>query len=317
MIIVQRYNITYASIWDEFVDASKNGTFMIKRGYMDYHADRFVDHSLLFYVDDKLMALLPASQHETELCSHGGLTYGGMVITEKMTMQIMLELFEGLRNYMYEQRITKLIYKRVPSIYYTYPSDEDLYALFRVNAKLIQRDISTTIYQPAKLRFTERRRRGLKQAMKKGVVVRESIDYESYIEILSNALLRHNVKPAHTATEIRLLASRFPDNIKLFAAYLDEKMLAGVLVYLTPRVAHTQYIANSDEGRSCGALDAVMDFLINENCVNQVYFDFGISTEDKGRFLNEGLITQKQEFGGRAIIYDKYEIGWNDTSVSI
>ena len=37
-------------------------------------------------------------------------------------------------------------------------------------------------------------------------------------------------------------------------------------------------------------------------------FDFGVSTEQRGSYLNEGLIFQKEGFGGRAICYDTYAI---------
>ncbi len=309
MITIKRYNQNDAAAWDAFVDASKNGTFMLKRGYMDYHADRFADHSLIFYHDEELVALLPASQHGEELRSHGGLTYGGMITNRKMTVQLMLSLFDTLREYMQENTIARVIYKRVPSIYYTYPSDEDLYALFRNNAALTRRDISSTIYLPDQIRFSERRRRGVKNAVKNNIIVKESQDYDRYIEMLSKILAKyHDAKPVHTVAELRLLADRFPENIKLYAAYQDERMIAGVVIYETPKVAHTQYIANSEEGRQCGALDAVMDYLINECYSDKKYFDFGISTENEGRFLNEGLISQKQEFGGRAISYDFYEL---------
>lgn len=309
MITIKRYTAEDAATWDAFVDASKNGTFMLKRGYMDYHADRFTDHSLLFYREEELVALLPASQHGDELWSHRGLSYGGMVVNLKMTVQLMLSLFEALKVYMCSNGITRLIYKRVPSIYYTYPSDEDLYALFRNNAILIRRDISATIFMPERIRFSERRRRGVKNAIKSGIEIKESCDYEQYVEMLSDILAKyHNAKPVHTAAELKLLADRFPDNIKMYAAFQDDRMIAGVVMYVTLKVAHTQYIANSDEGRQCGALDALMDYLINECYSDKEYFDFGISNENEGRFLNEGLISQKQEFGGRAIAYDFYEL---------
>lgn len=309
MITIKRYNPNDAAAWDAFVDASKNGTFMLKRGYMDYHADRFTDHSLLFYRDEELVALLPASQHGDELRSHGGLTYGGMITNRKMTVQLMLSLFDSLREYMHENTIARVVYKRVPSIYCTYPSDEDLYALFSIGAMLIRRHISSTIYMPDKLKFTERRRRGVKQAAKNGIEVRQSDDYEGYMSILSDILRKyHNAKPVHAVAELELLASRFPDNIKLYAAYKDEKMLAGVVIYETEKVAHTQYIANSDKGRQCGALDAVMAYLINTQYTEKDYFDFGTSMEENGIDFNDGLITQKQEFGGRGVVYDTYEI---------
>lgn len=309
MIEIRKYDPKDAVEWNAFVDASKNGTFMLKREYMEYHADRFDDYSLLFFHDEKLVAILPASIHGSELRSHGGLTYGGLIVGSKMTVQLELQLFDEMRTYLREHNISKLIYKRVPSIYYRYPSDEDLCALFRNDAKLIRRDVSCSIYQPDKYTFTERRRRGVKKAIKTGITVKESDDFKTYMNLVADVLrIHHDAKPVHTSEEAELLAGRFPENIKLYAAFKDDVMLAGVLLYITPKVAHTQYIANSEEGRQCGALDAVMDYLINERYADKEYFDFGTSMGEGESYLNEGLITQKQEFGGRAIVYDSYEI---------
>ena len=309
MIEVRRYDKTNAGVWDAFVEGSKNGTFMLKRGYVDYHADRFVDYSLMFYEGDKLVGVLPASFHNSQLRSHGGLTYGGLITSTDIRIQQVIEIFSALKEYMQEQNISSLLYKRVPEIYYRYPSDEDLYALYRIGATLVRRDISSTIYLPSKIKFSERRKRGSKQAAKQGIEVKQSTDYAGYINMLSEVLQKyHDTKPVHTANELELLASRFPENIKLYAAYKDDMMLAGVVVFETDNVAHAQYIANSDEGRQCGALDAVMDYLINQQYSNKVYFDFGVSTENNGMYLNEGLAMQKQEFGGRGIAYDFYKI---------
>lgn len=309
MIIIQRYTFDKAIEWNGFVEKSKNSTFMHKRDYMDYHADRFVDHSLMFYNNSELVAVLPASLHESELRSHGGLTYGGLIIPYSISIQMVLEIFEKLKDYLKENGFLSLLYKRVPLIYYQYPSDEDLYALFRIGAKLVRRDISTTIYIPNKIKFSDRRKRGVKTAIKQQIIVKQTNDYDTYVQLLTEILSKyHNVKPVHTASELKLLADRLPENIKLFSAFKENRMLAGVLVYVTNRVAHAQYIVNSDEGRKCGALDAVMNYLINEQFTDKEYFDFGISTEESGRYLNEGLVTQKQEFGGRGIVYDFYEI---------
>ena len=43
------YSIYRKEAWDAFVDMSKNGTFLLKRGFMDYHSDRFFDCSVLIY----------------------------------------------------------------------------------------------------------------------------------------------------------------------------------------------------------------------------------------------------------------------------
>ena len=303
------YIHTQKSVWDKFVDNSKNGTFMLKRDYMDYHSDRFHDMSLMLFNEANLVALFPASLHNKEIRSHGGLTYGGIITDKKMTTTSMLQVMEVLTDFYRKNGISRILYKRVPPIYYTYPADEDLYALFRFNARLYRRDVSTAVYIPDKIRFSELRKRKIKKANKSGLQIHRSFDFDTYVTMLTEVLhARHNVKPVHTAQELKLLASRFPDTIKLYAAFQDDLMLAGVVIFDTPNVVHAQYIVNSDKGRELGALDLVMDFLINTYSENKLYFDFGISTENDGQYLNEGLVSQKEMFGGRAIVYDFYEL---------
>ncbi len=304
------YNSEFKNIWDEFVDNSKNGTFMLKRDYMDYHSDRFKDFSLMFYEDEKLIAIMPNSIHNDEIRSHGGLTYGGIVTNRKMTARKMLDLFSSMKEFLKENGIKKVIYKAIPSFYHLYPSDEDMYALFRNNAKLIRRDISTTILMEDKIKFSDLRRRGAKKALKNGLEVKTSEDWEEYINLLAKVLEEHHgTKPVHSADEIKKLADNFPNNIKLYCAYDKEnKMYAGVVIFDTKQTAHAQYIANSNEGREIGALDLVFDYLINQEYKDKKFFDFGISNEHGGLILNNGLISQKEGFGGRGVVYDFYEM---------
>jgi hypothetical protein len=118
---------------------------------------------------------------------------------------------------------------------------------------------------------------------------------------------KYGARPVHTAAEMGLLAGRFPDHIKLFAAHRAGRMEAGVIIYESALVAHAQYIGSTAEGRESGAPDLIMGHLINDYYAGKKYFDFGISTEDSGRRLNAGLIENKQGFGGRAVVYDFYE----------
>ena len=79
--------------------------------------------------------------------------------------------------------------------------------------------------------------------------VKESLDFETFMKIEEETLVeRHAVKPVHTAEEMKLLAGRFPANIKLFGSFKDDVMLAGIIMYESKNVAHMQYAANSKEG---------------------------------------------------------------------
>ena len=67
MLEVRRYTGEHSDEWNRFVAASKNGTFLFDRNYMDYHADRFSDHSLMIYRNGSVYALLPANVKDDTL----------------------------------------------------------------------------------------------------------------------------------------------------------------------------------------------------------------------------------------------------------
>jgi hypothetical protein len=311
MFTITPYAPSCKEEWDRFVSAAKNSTFLFYRDYMDYHADRFADHSLLFHKDGRLAALLPASLHESDgaVVSHGGLTFGGVVCGGEMTAPLMLDLFARLGPYLRERGVSRLLYKAVPHIYHDAPAEEDRYALFRAGAKLYRRDVTSTVALGRRLPFQERRRRGAKKARAQGVEVLQTSDLASFWPILEDNLRRrHGVRPVHTLPEIQSLHQRFPEHIKLFAAHMRDRMVAGVVVYEHRRVAHAQYISSGDEGKRLGALDLLFDHLISVYVPSHDYFDFGVSTEEQGTALNIGLIEQKEGFGARAIVHDFYEM---------
>jgi hypothetical protein len=173
---------------------------------------------------------------------------------------------------------------------------------------LVRRDVSTTIDLMNHIGYSERRKRGIKKAEKCKLRVVQSDDFNGYMDIVKNNLLsKYGVKPVHSSQEIERLAWQFPENIKLYISLTESgNIAAGVIIYETNTVAHAQYIASTEEGRKFGALDMLFDQLIKCYHEKKRYFDFGISTENDGWFLNSGLIEQKEGFGARAVVYDHY-----------
>src|SRR5215470_16398705 len=100
MIQPKVYQDKYKQVWDQFISRSKNGTFLFCRDYMEYHADRFVDYSILFFDTDQLIAVMPANVDGDTLVSHNGLTFGGIISDSKMKMAVMLEVFNVLREHL-------------------------------------------------------------------------------------------------------------------------------------------------------------------------------------------------------------------------
>ena len=311
MVEIIRYDATMAAQWNEMARQCRNSTFQHQRGYMDYHSDRFTDCSLIALHNGKPRALLPANVDGDTLWSHRGLTFGGWLVPLKhFDVTVMIEVMDATVAWMKDNGLKRLVYKAVPHIYHRYPCEEDLYALFRHHASLIETNISTTIDLSCPLPLDRGNKSGANAARKAGITVGPSEDWQQYWHLLSSLLNeRYDTRPVHTLDEILLLQSRFPDDIRLYTATLDGELLAGVVMYLSAPVAHCQYIGASPRGKDSKALTLLFDYLIQESTrLGYRYFDFGISNEDHGRYLNEGLVRQKSRLGGRGIVYNTFEI---------
>lgn len=306
---IEKYNAENKPVWDDFVSTSRNGTFLFYRDYMDYHSDRFHDYSLMFFENNKLIALLPVNISENIVYSHQGLTYGGLILSCEIKTPQVIEVVAKTIQFLQESGVSKIIYKSIPHIYHRYPSEDDLYALFRYKATLLSRTISSTIDLSNKLDYAELRKRQIKKAEKQNLIICESDSLSEFWTLLeANLRETHQAVPTHSLKEIQYLKKQFPANIRLFCTQKDDNILAGCLIFETDTVAHTQYISASKEGKEIGGLDLLFDHLINDIFNKKKYFDFGTSTENNGHILNQGLISQKEGFGARGVVYDTYQI---------
>ena len=306
--VVRSYVPADADVWNSLNKAASNGHFLFDRRFMEYHAARFIDASIVIEENGAIQGLLPANRTGSTVHSHQGLTFGGFVTVNTSTPATMRRL-DTIASYLCKQGVTTMVYKALPYIYHRQPAGADLYWLFRRNAALVRRDATTTIDYRQPGSFSSRRLRGVKKAAKSKLTIAASNDVEGFWRLLDQALRsRHGVAPVHTLDELTLLIDRLPQNIRLFMAASEGEILAGVLMFETETVAHAQYIAVSEAGRSLGALDGLFYLLIRHYAGNKCFFDFGLSTEECGRVLNEGLITQKEEFGGSSVMHDVYEL---------
>lgn len=309
MITVIKYSPEYREEWDRLISTSRTPMFMFMRGFMEYHADRFTDHSLMFYDSGELIGALPASEKGGVLCSHAGLTYGGMISTPRMKQHTMLECFEALLAHAAASGAEELIYKSIPYIYSNYPSQEDLYALFRKDAHLMKAESASVVDLTAPVRLAKGRKAQIARAKREGVMIEQSHDYSAFIELENEVLTKHHHTTAvHTAQELQLLATLFPENIKLYIARHNGQMIAATLLFIYHHVIHTQYMAADETARQIGGLDLLVKTLMDHYAESKRWFDFGISTEQAGRELNEGLIAQKEGFGARSIIQHTWKM---------
>ncbi len=305
---IRRYTPAMSKQWDAFVKASRNGTFLLERPYIDYHADRFSDCSWMAFKGNRLMALLPANlDADGVLHSHQGLTYGGWILPEgHLDTADLSRIFEKAIDTWKELDIKALYYKPIPYIYATAPAQDDEYALFRLGAKLTDCNVSSTINLSNPIHFNKLQRRHFTKASQLPFLIEESKDARACIALVADCLAeRHNATPVHSGDELQLLLDRFPNNIRIFNILLENTIQATVCIYDTGTVAHAQYIATTPPGRELNLLTPLFHRLLTTEFASRRYFDFGISNERDGS-LNEGLLRQKASYGASAVSYKRY-----------
>lgn len=308
---VKQYHKKDYEIWNDFIAKAKNATFLFHRDFMEYHADRFEDFSLLVFEDQKLKAVLPANKTGNEVHSHQGLTYGGLVYNEETKQVAIIEIFQQILFFLNTtDHFEKLYLKTLPSIYHRKPAEEILYSLFLAEAKLIRRDSLSVIDLFQEKSISKIRKRGLKKAISNELIIKEETHFDNFWNevLIPNLRHKHKTKPVHSIEEISYLKCLFPDNIHQFNVYFKDEIVAGTTVFETDTTAHCQYISKNPDKENLGSLDFLFHFLIKERFRQKHFFDFGTSNENHGRNLNQGLIYWKESFGGGTIVHDFYEI---------
>lgn len=315
MFHLEPYTPALSHVWDDTVRDSRNGTFLLHRAYMDYHAERFADRSLIVRNErDDIVALFPAADkrgtESNAIISHPGLTYGGLILPMNTNGPLVLDILSAIAEYWRNEGRHQLIYRCIPHIYHRVPAEDDIYALFRLGATFEECTLSCAWDTSSSPIRNENTRRNIARGRKNGITIAESSDWKNFHTMLTDNLAqRHNAAPVHSLNELELLSRRFPENIKLWTAIdVDGSLLAGSVVFLTETCAHTQYIASTPIGRDMRALAVLFDTLMAHYADKVRYFDFGTSNEDHGLILNDGLFRQKCGYGARAITYQAYSL---------
>jgi len=309
------YREEHALAWDEFVSAANNGTLFHRRAFLRYHPDeRFRDESLLFMKEGKVLAVFPAATRREDasgvLRSHPGSSYGGPVTRSTLALRDAVRLVQVLVEEVRARGYAAMEMTLPPQIYYERPSNYIDFALYQNGFGYRKREVSSVI--PLDLPgdrvlelFSPESRRAVRRAEKLGVKVGESDDLEGFYQILKKNLgLRHNVQPAHTPQELLKLKTMFPDDIRLFAAHAEDRMIAGIVVFVcNPRVALAFYVSHVEAFQKYRGVNLVFHEVIRW-CTRRGFrfLDFGIFTVNMEP--NWGLCRFKESFGASGIFRD-------------
>lgn len=307
---IEKYTANDAALWDDIVSKSKNHTFFFFRSYLDYHIDRFIDHSLIIYKKNIPVAVFPAIENGSEINSYEGLPFGGLLYVQDVKQILILQLFAGIVKYYYDLGFVKILYKVIPSYYHNLLTQEDLYALFILQSSLSRRDTSFVIDMNESANINTRKNRNLKKSEGLNLEIKINDNFDKFWnEVLTPMLiLKYNKQPVHSLDEIKKLSINNPGKIEQHCVYLDGQIIAGTTIFINKNVIHSQYIAANEEGYDICALDYLFFHLIKKVYPNYRYFSFGISNEDEGRHLNVGMVEWKEGFGARTWVHDFYTI---------
>ena len=314
---IKRYEKNDCTNWNAFIGQAKNATFLFHRDFMDYHSDRFQDYSLVVLDGEKWVAVLPANVVGNDVFSHQGLTYGGLVYLEKIKLASVIAIFKSVLSFLNANKKEKLQLKLLPSIYHQKPAEELNYALFLAKAQLIRRDTLAVLDLSQQNNLSKLRKRSIQKGISNDFVIKEADDFEDFWNeiLIPNLAQKHQAKPVHSLEEITKLKALFPENIRQFNVYENGIIVAGTTIFETSTVAHSQYISGKEDKNELGGIDLLFYQLISETFKNKRFFGFGISNENQGRKLNDGLSYWKESFGASTIVHDFYKVETSNYSL--
>lgn len=311
MFSVKPYQVDLLSDWNRVLQDSINGTFMHSRNFMEYHDNRFKDVSVVIYKKALPVGIFTANKVAEAVYSHQGLTYGGLILTDRLAMaEIFSVLKEVLRHF--NKLGIKMIYiKEIPSFYGTSSLEWMPYCMFLLGAESFRTDLSFAIPLPTSSRFYSKGRQWrINKARKYGLNINETKDFSTFWEkvLVPNLWQRHQVKPVHTLDEIHCLSAFNAPFIRQFEVWEKGEIVAGTTVFETQTTAHTQYISSTPRGRDLGALGLLIDHLVQRVFSHKAFFDFGTVNENEGKNVNRGLMEWKESFGAKPYVHQFYKL---------
>ena len=315
MFRIELYEKKYEQLWDDFVlNKSINGTFLQSRNFLNYHPEgRFQDCSLLiFNQKNNLAAVVPACKDPNDTAcffSHKGSTYGGIVLDKKhYNGDTLLEIIESLEDYLHTAQFRSMYLKITPDIlsvespslleYLLYYKKYQQYSELNTYIDLEKYD------EDILSNFNQAKRRNINNCIKENLKCKKIYSDNEIIimhTIIKDNLKKYSVKPVHTAEElIKLKNIYIPNNIDFFVSHIEDNFNAAIVVFYFPKTKtiHTQYLCSKEEFAKLSPMSFMYYSMILEaKKMNYKKVSWGVSTENFGHVLNQGLLKNKESYG--------------------
>lgn len=312
--MIKIYEEQYEKQWDNLVlNESSNGNFLQTRRFLNYHKKgKFIDHSLMFFKGEQLVAVIPANLEDDgkSLISHSGSTYGGMIIGQNfcstsnykwMFKEMMNHFREEGYNYV-EIRTSNWLYKRNDNI------NELLDYYFQLNGFFNRKEVGffinlANIDENYETNYDSLKKRKLKIAGKYNLSFKELTTIEGikeFYDVLANNMCKFGIVPVHTCEElIDFKFSRLRDEVFFYGVFYEEHMIAGSMVFnfCSKKVFHTQYLCSRQDCLKLCPNEYLYTKLIKTAKDNGYRFlSFGTSTLEHGKVYNDSLGMYKEGF---------------------
>ena len=318
-ITVRKFTAKDTKDWDDFVNQSNNGTIFHLRSFLSYHIQRsFLDHSLIFEKNGKIIAIFPSALVEKDgkasLISHPGTSVGSCVVPENIAFVDTLDITKKLADYAEFHKIHRIQMTLPPIVYSRRVSQYMDFAYQQIGFTYIKREITSILFLENTIdgclnKFKSTHRTAVRKAEKSGIIIRQTEDFEEFYTILKkNLSIRHNVFPTHSLSELVILKELYPDKINLFGAYLENEMIAGVINFIVnERVVLAFYISHDKSYQELRPINLLFYKIFDWAIQNEFkVFDFGIFTVNEKP--NMGLARFKENFGASGVFRDVVEL---------
>jgi hypothetical protein len=310
-LTVKKYDQNDYQLWNDFVSQAKNATFLFHRDFMEYHQDRFQDFSLLIFEEEKLKAILPANKNGNAVYSHQGLTYGGLVFLRKLNGEKAELILDSVLGFFKENDIETFYYKPIPNFYFPDGNQEIDFFLLKRGAVIERKEMNLAVNLNLPLKISKSKLKHFRRIENLDLDILEEDTFEPFwTEVLEPRLTeKFNAKPVHSKEEMALLKSKFPQHIKQYSVYQNDKIIAGITLFETKNVVKSQYGATTKNGEEVRALDFLFINLIHKyKRKGKHFFDMGIVNEDNELGYHPGLLKQKEELGCTVYNQDFYKL---------
>lgn len=305
MYTVKKYTPKDFDIWNQFVATAKNATFLFQRNFMEYHNNRFDDFSLLVFKGENLVAILPANKIKSEVYSHKGLTYGGLVLQNSIGVSKVEIIFNEILEFLRKEHVSTLYLKSIPVFYHKEPSFELEPLLFKLNAICIKKDQNFAIDYRLPIKIHKSKLKKFRKNETLDFRISEKDSFEPFWNqvLIPRLLQKHHTQPVHSLKEIQYLGGVFPENIIQYSIYLGAEILAGITIFKDGNTVKSQYGALTEKGEKYRALDYLFIHLIQKfKSEGFIFFDMGIIAK------NYTLLKQKEELGCYQYLQEVYKL---------